>query len=200
MTGVDWIIVGLCAGLAVLGYRQGLIVGALTLAGFAGGAVLGARLAPPLLTEGSSSPYAPVTALVGAVLLGGIFAVALESFGRALRGRVVRFGPARFVDAAGGAVVLVALGLGIVWMLGAVALNTPGSELRRDVQRSTILQELNGVLPPSGPILNVLNRVDPTPTIDGPRAEVDRPDRSVGDQAGVTAASASVVRNRDTTA
>ena len=194
VTGVDWIIVALCAGLALLGYRQGLIVGALTLAGFAGGAVLGARLAPPLLTEGSGSPYAPVTALVGAVLLGGIFAVALESVARALRRVVVPFGPARVADAAGGAVVLAALGLGLAWMLGAVALNAPGSELRRDVQRSTILRELNSLLPPSGPILNVLNRVDPTPTIVGPRAEVDRPDPAIAGGPGVAEASASVVR------
>jgi S1-C subfamily serine protease len=194
LTSVDWIIVALCAGLAVLGYRQGLIVGALTLAGFAGGAVLGARLAPPLLTEGSSSPYAPVTALIGAVLVGGVFAVVLESLARALRRRVLPFRRARFIDAAGGAAVLVALGLGIAWLLGAVALNTPGNDLRRDVQRSTILRELNGVLPPSGPILNVLNRVDLTPTLAGPAAGVQRPDSSVRGGAGVAAASASVVR------
>ncbi len=194
VTGIDWIVVALVAGLAVLGYQQGLIVGGLTLAGFAGGALLGARLAPALLSEGSSSPYAPVTALVGAVLLGGVFAVVLESVGRAIRGHVRRLGPARVLDGIGGAAVLGALGLGIAWLLGAVALNAPGSELRRDVQRSTILRELNGLLPPSGPILNVLNRVDPTPTIPGPEAAVDRPDPSVGEGPGVAEASASVVR------
>jgi S1-C subfamily serine protease len=79
-------------------------------------------------------------------------------------------------------------------MLGAVALNAPGSELRRDVQRSTILRELNDLLPPSGPILNVLNRIDPTPTISGPQAGVGRPDASVNDEPGVAEASAAVVR------
>ena len=194
MTVIDWTIVALAVGLAVLGYRQGLIVGGLILAGFAAGALLGARLAPTLLAEGSSSPYAPVTALTGAVLLGGVFAVVMESVGRALQARARALGPVRHLDSVGGAVVLAGLGLATAWMLGAVALNTPGGELRRDVQRSTILRELNSLLPPSGPILNVLNRIDPTPTIRGPQAIVGKPDAGVGSEPGVETASTSVVR------
>ena len=37
-----------------------------------------------------------------------------------------------------------------------------------EVQRSAILQRLNTALPPSGPLLNSLRRLDPFPQVDGP--------------------------------
>ena len=45
------------------------------------------------------------------------------------------------LDGLGGAVLVAALGLGLVWLGGAVALHTPGArELREPIQRSAILQ------------------------------------------------------------
>ena len=52
MTPLDWIIVGFTVLMALWGYAQGLIVGALSLAGFVGGALLGARIGPMLLEQG----------------------------------------------------------------------------------------------------------------------------------------------------
>jgi len=69
VTWVDWIIVGFTLLMALWGYAQGLIVGALSLAGFAGGAFLGSRVGPLLLAEGARSPYAPLFALVGALFV-----------------------------------------------------------------------------------------------------------------------------------
>src|SRR4051794_13159828 len=66
MTVVDWIIVAFTLLMGAWGYAQGLIVGALSLAGFLGGAFLGSRLGPLLLSKGSHSPYAPLMALIGA--------------------------------------------------------------------------------------------------------------------------------------
>jgi Trypsin-like peptidase domain/Colicin V production protein len=193
VTPIDWIIVGFTVLMAVWGFAQGLIVGALSLAGFAGGAILGARLAPALLEEGSRSPYAPLVALVGALLLGGILASGLEILGIHLRGRLGdRLG---VLDGAGGAVLVAFLGLGLVWMLGAVALHTPGArELREPIQRSAILQELNAVLPPSGPVLRALARFDPFPRIQGPAPDVRPPDAAIARDPQVRAAGRSVVR------
>ena len=70
VTPLDWIIVAFTLLMAFWGYLQGLIVGALSLAGFAAGALAGSRLGPLLLEEGSRSPYAPLFALTGALLLG----------------------------------------------------------------------------------------------------------------------------------
>jgi S1-C subfamily serine protease len=195
VTAIDWIIVLFAAGLAVVGYRQGLLVGLLSLGGFAGGAVLGSRLGPELLSEGSESPYAPVTALLGGVLLGGIVAVTLEGVARTARARWVRGALGTSIDGVGGAVLLGALGLGLAWVFGAVALHTPGArELRSSVQQSAILRELNGLLPPSGPILRVLNRIDPTPQVRGPQARVPPPETGIASDPDVIAAGRSVVR------
>ncbi|HWH44212.1 MAG TPA: MarP family serine protease [Thermoleophilaceae bacterium] len=193
MTSVDWIIIGFTLLMALWGYAQGLIVGALSLAGFAGGAFLGARLGPLLLEEGSRSEYAPLFGLVGAMLVGGIFASGFEVVAYRLRVRMGdRLG---IVDGIGGAVLIACLGLALAWLLGAVALQTPGArELRRDIQRSSILGALNDVLPPSGPLLNALARFDPFPQIDGPPADVPAPNSRIARDPQVRAAGASVVR------
>ncbi|HYP47884.1 MAG TPA: MarP family serine protease [Thermoleophilaceae bacterium] len=193
MTPVDWIIAGLTLLMAVWGFMQGLIVGALSLAGFAGGALLGSRLGPLLLEEGQRSPYAPLFALVGALLVGGVLASGLELLGFHLRHRLgERLG---VLDGLGGAVLVGALGLGLAWVGGAVALQTPGArELREPIQRSLILRELNERLPPSGVVLQALARFDPFPQIDGPRADVRAPDARIARDPDVQRAASSVVK------
>jgi Trypsin-like peptidase domain/Colicin V production protein len=193
VTPLDWIIVAFTALMALWGYAQGLIVGALSLAGFAGGALLGSRLGPLLLEEGSSSPYAPLAALIGAVTLGAVIAAGLELLGFRLRHRLgSRLG---VLDGVGGAALVGCLGLGLVWIGGAVALHTPGaSELREPIQRSAILQELNERLPPSGPILQALARFDPFPQIEGPAPDVAPPTAAIARDPDVERAGGSVVK------
>ena len=193
MTGLDWIIVVFTVLMALWGYAQGLIVGALSLAGFAAGAFIGSRLGPLLLAEGSESPYAPLFALVGALMLGGILASGLEIIGFRLRhGLGDRFG---IVDGIGGSALVACLGLGLVWIAGAVALQTPGAvDLRDSIQRSAILSYLNDHLPPSGPILRAFARFDPFPQIEGPRADVAEPNSRIARDPQVRAAGRSVVR------
>ena len=142
MTVIDWVIVAFTLLMAVWGYAQGLIVGALSLAGFLGGAFLGSRLGPLVLNEGSHSPYAPLITLIGAFLIGGVLASGLEVLGFHLRRRL----PASLgvVDGVGGALLIAAAGLTVCWIAGAVALQTPGARgLRKDIQRSKILGVLN---------------------------------------------------------
>ena len=187
-------IVVFTALMAVWGYQQGLIVGALSLAGFVVGAVIGSRLGPELLPDGQQSPYAPATGLAGALLLGGLAAVTVEGAAHTLRARVVRRQGAEIADGAGGAVLLVAIGLGLAWMFGAVALNAPGAgDLRREVQRSAILRALNGALPPSGFILNTLNRIDPGIAITGPAPGVGPPSSRIARDPDVDEAGDSVL-------
>lgn len=195
MTILDWAIVAFTAALAIWGYRQGLIVGFLTLAGFAAGALAGSRIGPLLLAQGSSSPYAPLFAALGALLVGALAAVTLESFALELRGRLIHGRALHAADGAGGAALIAAVALGLAWVFGAVALHTPGTtRLRADVQRSLILRGLNDVLPPSGPILNALNRVDPAPSISGPSTPLAPPDTAIASDPDVLRAGRSVVR------
>jgi S1-C subfamily serine protease len=194
VTAIDWAIVAFAVILVPLGWRQGLLVGVLTLAGFAAGALIGSRLGPLLLPDGSESPYAPATALLGGLLIGGILAVLLEGVGQALRDRFVHGGARLVVDSIGGALVMALLALSISWVIGAVVLNAPAlKRYRDDVQRSEILAALYGSVPPSGPILNVLNRIDPTPALKGPSAEVAPPDARILDDPDMQAASESAV-------
>jgi S1-C subfamily serine protease len=194
MTTIDWIIVGFAALLALNGLRQGFIVGVLQMAGFAAGAFVGSRVGPLVLSGGAHSPYAPLFALGGAVLLGSLFAGALEMAGLALR-RAVRLPGLNTLDGGLGAVLGAALALGIAWVAGAVALQTPGLDLRRDVQRSKILTTLNERLPPSGFLLNALARFDPLPEVRGPGpVGVAPPTAGIAADPDVQGSSKSVVR------
>lgn len=195
MTILDWGIVAFTAALAIWGYEQGLIVGAFTLSGFTLGALAGSRLAPALLAQGAQSPYAPMFAALGALMVGAAVAVSLEALGLGLRARLIR-GPAmHYADGAGGAALIAAVALGLTWVFGSVALHAPGAgELRRDVQRSLILKRLNDLLPPSGPIINALNRVDPRPSISGPQADVRQPSGAIVNDPDVREAGDSVVK------
>jgi S1-C subfamily serine protease len=195
VTVLDWAIVAFTVALGLWGYRQGLIVGALTLAGFAAGAFAGSRLGPLVLAKGSESPYAPLCAALGALLAGALIAVAVESFALGLRAKVIRRPVLHLADGAGGAALIAAVALGMAWVFGAVALHAPGTDrLRADVQDSVILRSLNEVLPPSGPVLNALDRVDPAPSIVGPAAPVARPASRVATDPDVLRAGDSVVR------
>src|SRR5271168_1779330 len=186
--------VAFAAILACFGFWQGFIVRALSFTGFAVGAFLGTRIGPLLLDRGSSSPYAPVFGLVGALVVGAILASGFEGLGFKLRRTLIIPGMS-LLDGLLGAALGAALGLGIVWILAAVAAQTPGQgQLRADIQRSAILRDLNEALPPSGPILNALARLDPIPTITGPSPNVAAPTPAIARTAGVRAAARSVVR------
>jgi S1-C subfamily serine protease len=191
---LDWVIVGFTVLLSFYGYLQGFIVGALSLVGFALGAFIGTRLAPLLLTQGARSPYSPLFGLVGALLAGGVFASGLEGVGARARS-ALRIRGLKTIDGLLGAALTACIGLGIAWIVGAVALDSTGSQpLRADIQASAILRGLDQLLPPSGPILNALARFDPLPTVRGPAADVRPPTRAILTRPGVRAARPSVVR------
>jgi S1-C subfamily serine protease len=194
VTAIDWLIVAFTALLAFYGYMQGFIVGALSLLGFAIGAIVGSRLGPLLLSDGSHSQYAPLFGLIGALLAGGVLASGLEGVGMRAR-RVLRLPGLRTLDGVMGAALTACIGLGIAWIVGAVALeSTTSPTWRARLERSVILSELNQLLPPSGPILDALARFDPLPSINGETANVPPPTRGILAKRGVRAAQDSVVR------
>ncbi len=195
VTSLDWAILLFVAVLALFGLRQGFIVGVLSFGGFALGAFVGTRVGPLLLPQGSSSPYAPAFGLVGAILAGVILATGLEGLGWRLRSTTRLIPGLGLLDGALGALLSAGVGLGIVWIVAAVAAQIPtAATLRADIQRSAILRDLNGLLPPSGPILGALSRLDPLPSIPGPLPALAPPPPRIAGAPGVQAASRSVVR------
>jgi S1-C subfamily serine protease len=195
---VDAGIIVFAIAFAAIGYERGLLASALPLAGFVVGAIIGGRLGPALLSEGGESPYAPLVTVVCGLLVGSAIAIVMEGVAEAVR---VRYLPSRGVlrqiDGAAGAVLLGALGLILAWAFGAAALNVPGPGdrgLRDALQQSTVLGALNDLLPPSGPILNVLRHVDPVPSVAGPEPKVGAPTPAIARDPDVRNAGASVVK------
>ena len=194
MTRVDWIALAIVALSALSGLKRGLIATAFSLGGLALGAVVGARLAPHVLHEGSSSPYTPVAALVGAAVGAIVFQTVASMVGSMARGSLAVIPPLRALDTLGGLAAGAALGLGIVWVFGAVALQVPGqTKLRTEVQQSRVLQHLNEIAPPRT-ILRAFARVDPFPAIAGPAPPSRAPDPRVLSSAFVRQAHPSVVK------
>jgi S1-C subfamily serine protease len=193
VTKVDWLVLAFVALAALIGFRKGLIAGALSLAGIVGGAMIGARLAPQLLHGGSRSPYTPLAALAGAA----VGALLLESVG-SLVGGIARgalpLPPLRTLDSIGGLLLGAVSGLAFAWIIGASALLVPGqTDLRRAAQQSAVLQQLYDAVPPAS-LMRILARVDPFPSIAGPLAPVAPPDPSLLRSKGVRLAAPSVVR------
>ena len=195
MTVLDWIIVAFIVVLALWGFRQGLIIGGLGLGGLVIGVVLGSRAAPLLLDGGSASPYAPMFALLGG-LLGGTLALGIAvSVGDGIRLAAVRGPLGRFLDGVGGATLTAAVGVALVWIAGAAYLySAEQGTVRDEVRRSTLLNRINGVLPPSGPLIEALYRIDPFPRIAASPGPIDAPDAGIGADADVRSAARSVVR------
>lgn len=193
MTSIDWIVAGVIAISALIGLRRGLIGGLLGLAGIVVGAYLGAKLAPEFLSD-RESPYTPLVALGGAVMLVILFQSIASMAGRAIRTSLFVLPPLRWLDSLGGLVLGAIAGAAIVWVMGAVALHLPGQrELREDVQRSRILGEINARVPPSR-LLDAIERVDPFLTIRGPEANVAPPDPALLASPAVRAVRDSVFR------
>jgi len=194
VTGVDWIIVGLVLLLALFGWAQGFISGVLAFAGLALGAWIGTRIGPLVLSEGSHSPWAPAFALLGALIVGSLLAGAFEAFGTPVRRALAALPGFAAADGALGAVLVAVAGLGVVWILGALAVQSGSYRMRQEVQRSAILQRLNTILPPSGPLLNSLRALDLSPRIDGPDPQVAAPRAGIARDPEVQEAAASVIK------
>ncbi len=191
---LDWVIVGFTALLALYGYAQGFLVGALSLIGFAVGAFLGTRIAPLLLRGGARSTDAALFTLIGALLVGGVCASGLEAFGGRLRDRL-RVPGFRALDGLLGALLTGAIALGIAWIAGVIALDSSSSRpLRSDIDGSQILRALDRVLPPSQLVIGALSHIDPLPIVHGPAADVPAPTGAILAAPGARFARASVVK------
>ena len=192
MSTADWVVIVVVALAGLYGISTGFLRGAFSLAGFAVGAYLGARLAPQILADGS--PYVPVVALGGAVILGTLMRGLASLLAGMLRTSLGVIPGVRLLDRFAGLALGLVAGVFLCWAIGAVLLYLPGeTELRRSVQRSAILGAINDVVPPER-VLETLERVDPIGVFLGPPAIVPPPDKGIGRDPDVRRASQSVVR------
>ena len=149
MTRLDWIILGFAAFTALMGYRRGLVRAALSLAGLAAGAVIGARIAPHVLSAGTDSRYTALIGLAGAFIGASVLQTVGSWLGGMFRSTLHLTPPLRLLDSLGGLAAGAVWGLVLTWVVGAVALQVPGHPTwHRDARRSQVLHRLNQFVPP----------------------------------------------------
>jgi S1-C subfamily serine protease len=192
VSSADWVVIVVVAVSGLYGVAAGFLRGAFSLAGFALGAYLGARLAPVLLSD--ASPYVPAIALAFAILGGMLMRGVASLLAGVLRTSLGVIPGARLLDSLAGLVLGLAAGVLLCWAVGAVLLYLPGQpDLRRAVQKSTILSRINDQFPPER-LLATLEQVDPIGVLLGPPAIVPPPDSALARDPDVIRASKSVVR------
>jgi S1-C subfamily serine protease len=148
MTIVDWVIVAVAVVYAVSGFRNGAVVGAFSLVGFFGGALIGAQLARPVSSH-LASGAAQVGVAVACVLLCAILLqFALGRLGWWLRSRIT-WRPIRSIDAGIGGLLGVLSVLLVAWMVAVPLASSPYPSLVRAVDQSTIVRKIDGVMPNS---------------------------------------------------
>jgi S1-C subfamily serine protease len=145
---LDLILIVLASAFAVAGYRQGFIVGIMSLAGFIGGAVVGIYFAPGVATAlASSQSLQAVLAIVGVFATAVIGMLIASGLGILLRSRV-RSGPTSVLDSIGGALVNVVAILLLAWLIGSlVAYSPPFPAIARQVNDSVVLRGVDRLIP-----------------------------------------------------
>jgi uncharacterized membrane protein required for colicin V production len=145
---LDLILIVLAAAFAVAGYRQGFIVGVMSLAGFVSGAVLGIYFAPGVAVAiASSANLQAVLAIVGVFTAAVIGMLTASGIGIMLRSRV-RGGPTTIADSIGGALVNVLAILLLAWLIGSfIAYAPPFPAAARQVNDSILLKGVDRLIP-----------------------------------------------------
>ncbi|WP_049576246.1 MarP family serine protease [Streptomyces sp. SBT349] len=150
MNALDVLLLCAAVWFALVGYRQGFVVGALSVTGLLGGGVIAVCLLPMAwrqLSDGARPGQAGIIAAVVVVILCATVGQALTThLGNRLR-QYITWSPARAVDATGGALVNVLAMLVVAWLLGSALALTMLGTLGREVRDSRVLLGVSRVVP-----------------------------------------------------
>ncbi|MEU2206069.1 MarP family serine protease [Streptomyces hygroscopicus] len=135
---------------AVIGYRQGFVVGVLSVTGFIGGGLVAVYLLP-LIWDGTTDRSSPgtvgaVVAIVLVIVCASVGQAATTHLGNKLR-RHITWSPARALDATGGALVNVLAMLLVAWLIGSLVAQTSLPTLGKEVRGSKVLIGVSRVVP-----------------------------------------------------
>jgi S1-C subfamily serine protease len=143
---IDVVLLLVILGYAVSGFRQGLVVGTLSLGGFVGGAVLAMFAAPALLGGLAQGSQRSVVVLLAVIVTAWAGQFAGAVYGSRLRESVPK-GPLASADHAGGAVAgLIAVTL-VLWFVAGAVRGGPSQELSRTVASSRVIQGIDKLVP-----------------------------------------------------
>jgi S1-C subfamily serine protease len=135
------------------GYRQGLVVDALSLLGLVAGGVVGLLLAPRLaraLVEGNAQGLVALGVGLILAILGQLVGTTI---GTSLRQKIT-YKPARVVDSAVGSVVAALGVLLVVWVFALPASRSPYPLLTRQVNNSLVMRTMDRTLPEPPPVFD----------------------------------------------
>ncbi len=145
---LDLILIAVIAAFAVAGYRQGFIIGVLSLVGFLAGVAGGAYLAPGLARAlAKNATWQAFLAILVVFLMAVIGMMIASGIGVALRSRIIAR-PATVLDSIGGATVNVVAVLIVAWLIGSFVVNSSAFPVvARQVNNSVVLRTVDRVIP-----------------------------------------------------
>jgi S1-C subfamily serine protease len=143
---IDVVLLLIMLGYAISGFRQGLVVGVLSLGGFVGGAMLAMFIAPVLLGGMEPGPQRSVIVLLAVILTAWVGQFAGALVGGRVR-EAVPSGPIAGADHVAGAVAgLVAVSL-VLWFVAGAVRGAPSPVLSRTVGSSKVIQTIDELVP-----------------------------------------------------
>lgn len=135
---------------AIIGYRQGFIVGVLSVVGFIGGGLVAIYLLPVIwdgaTDRASPGTFSAVMAVVLVIVFASVGQAATTHLGNKLR-RHITWSPARALDATGGALVNVVAMLLVAWLLGYNLAGASLPTVSQEVRDSKVLFGVSQVVP-----------------------------------------------------
>jgi S1-C subfamily serine protease len=146
MDGLDIVLLVVCLGFGLSGYRQGFLVGFLSFLGFLGGGALGAKYAESL----HSWFHVGIDPSLFGLLVVIVFAITgqlMATFIGASIRREITWRPLRTFDSVAGGAVSVISVLLVAWLVGTALANSAAAGVSREVRHSSVLQGVDQVMP-----------------------------------------------------
>ncbi len=205
-TWLDLVLVLLLVGYGISGWRQGLVVSVMSLAGFLGGGAVAMVVLPFVLDRltvlDANELWRSIFVVLVVFVCASIGQSIMVALGYRIRS-VVRLRSARVLDSLLGVVVVVAATAVLMWFVaGAVRGGAPPA-VSRAIGESRVLRTIDEAVPPQtddlfSSLREALDREGFPRVFEGIRAEpitpVDPPNPSVADSPAIARAAASVVK------
>ena len=150
---LDFFILAAVVIVGIGGYRQGLVVDALSLIGLMAGGVVGLLLAPRVARAVTDGDAQGLVALGIGLVLAILGQLVGTTIGTSLRERIT-WRPARLVDSVVGSFVAAAGVLLVAWVFALPASRSPYPALTDQVRNSLVMRTMDRTLPPPPPVFD----------------------------------------------
>lgn len=150
MNALDILLLLAAVWFAVVGYRQGFVVGILSVTGFLAGGLAAIAVLPPIWDAVTAGAPPGTFGVIAAVVLVIICASVGQAFTTHLGNRLrqhITWTPARALDASGGAFVNVLAMLLVAWLIGSSLAGTSLPTLGKEVRNSKVLLGVSRIMP-----------------------------------------------------